>query len=122
VDPGGWRSTGTWQELLTRFAEEAGRDSPFVGVADPDQIDRFARTLGAEVRALPPIRAVRRAPPGELIGQLEQGLFSFTWQIEESARVDAGRRVRAWALDRFGALDEPRNFDFEIRWRAYHLP
>jgi hypothetical protein len=42
--------------------------------------------------------------------------------MQESERLEAGRRVRAWAAGRFGALDEPRGFDFEIRWRVYDLP
>jgi ubiquinone/menaquinone biosynthesis C-methylase UbiE len=122
VDPGGWRSAGSWQEMLVRFAEEAGLDSPFVGVAEPDDIDGFARGLGAHVRVLDPVPAVRTASSNEIIGQLERGVFSFTWDMQESQRLEAGRRVRAWAAGRFGSLDDPRGFDFEIRWRVYDLP
>jgi hypothetical protein len=78
--------------------------------------------LGAAVRPLPPIRGRELARPEERIEQLEGGIYSYTWRVDEEARHRGARAARRWAEERLGPLSEPRELPVEITYRAYDLP
>jgi hypothetical protein len=52
---------------------------------------------------------------------MESGVFSFTWSLDPSQMRAAGQRLREWAVDRYGSLDEVDDAQFTIPWRAYDL-
>jgi hypothetical protein len=70
---------------------------------------------------LGPVVEAEEVAIDELIRRLEEGVFSFTWQLDEETRTEAGPRVRAWAESRFGSLDRPRRHESRIAYRAYDL-
>lgn len=111
-----------WTELTERFAREAGAEMRRVTDDKQEAIDDAFASRGARVRRLPPIENRRTASWEEMIGNLEAGLYSWTWTLDEHTRRSAGERVRAWAEKEFGPLDETRDETRgEILWRAYDI-
>lgn len=123
VDVGG-DGRGVFRELHERFANEAGITADArPGASGAAAVDHELSTHGAVARPLPVVRALRRDKTYEqIIGDLEEGRFSNTWSVGESARRAAGAAVRAWAKTRFGALDQELEHELEITYRAYDLP
>jgi hypothetical protein len=58
----------------------------------------------------------------ELIDRLGDGIYSWTWSVDEDTRRRAANDLRAWAAAEFGPLDAPREGYGEIRYRAYDVP
>ena len=108
--------------LADRFRRAAGLPLTFPGTTTEEEVDAAMRELGAAVRPLSPVRAVLRIPPGEIVDRLAEGLYSFTWPLEEGPRRRAAEAVRAWAAESYGSLEEPVADVWEVRWRAYDLP
>jgi len=121
VDAGGW-GRGWWRQIQDRFCEEAGIPPRGRGLIRGREIDEIMASFGARVRRLGPIRAVEWGAIEERISRLEEGLYSFTWQMDDRSRREAARKVRAWAMERFGSLSEPRRSQGRIGYRAYDLP
>ncbi|TMK87014.1 MAG: class I SAM-dependent methyltransferase [Actinobacteria bacterium] len=122
IDVGNWGGKGEWATLRDRFCEEAGIRRPFVGTQDPAEVGEYMGSLGAACRVLPPIRETISVTAEEQISSLEEGLYSFTWQLDDQARRAAAARTRNWARDHMGPLDVPRRRVRRIVWRAYDLP
>lgn len=121
IDQGLGRNRQWWDAIQARFMAEVGAQRPFAGVDDPSEIDAAMEALGATSRLLPRVRGWASMPPEEAIEGIEQGLFSWTWDLTEDQLLRAGATTRAWARERFGALDRPRRRGWTIRWRAYDL-
>lgn len=121
VNLGGW-DHGVWRTIEERFVAEAGIDKPRPGATDPKEVDALMRRLGAAVRVLPDVVDNRRLSYGELIDRIEQGLYSFTWGVDEAARVRAAGVVRDWIASDVGPLDEVRDKLWIVSWRVYALP
>jgi SAM-dependent methyltransferase len=122
VDVGNWGGRGIWASLRDRFCQEAGIGRPFLGTQDPSAVDDHMRSLGARPRVSSPIPETITVTAEEQIASLEEGLYSFTWQLDDEARRAAAARTRAWARDHIGPLDLPRRRVRRIVWRAYDLP
>lgn len=121
IDLGGWGG-GPWKEIEGHFQKEAGIDRPRPGATDPSELDAAMGSLGAIYRELPEIRVTRTLDLGELLQRIENGVYSFTWHVDEAGRVRAARATRAWAEERFGDLDQPLEHELVVSWRAYDLP
>jgi hypothetical protein len=51
---------------------------------------------------------------------MEQGIYSFTWQLDEDARRAVAARTRVWAGRRW-SLEQPRRHRRRIVLRAYDV-
>jgi len=122
ADVGNWEGRGARAVLRDRFCREAGIDRPFPGTQDPAKVSAHMVLLGARLRALRPIYHTSVGTLEERIATMEQGVHSFTWQLDEGERRAAAARTRTWAERRFGALDRPRRARRRIVWYAYDLP
>lgn len=111
-------------ELFDRFVEEAGVERPWVGLGH-DQLDRihgWMRSRGARVRALEPVGEEVEEPLEAFVDGIRDGLYSWTWDVEERTRVEAADRVRSWAERELGPLDRARARQSEIAFWAYDVP
>jgi SAM-dependent methyltransferase len=111
------------REVAERFVAALGRASLTKGLdlRTPALLDQAFAALGAVPRALPPVPERSNASLGEFIGQMREGLHSWTWDVPEDDRRAAAEETRRWVLERFGTLDPPGSRDVAIEWRAYDL-
>jgi len=112
-----------WRELTERFIERVGRPS-FADAFDAWEsgaIQRAFREHGARSRPLPTITERVGQTLEEFLEQMEAGLHSWTWEVDDEVRRDAVSEVRAWALERWGSLDPPGARDVAIEWFAFDL-
>lgn len=107
-----------WTEITKRFRDAAGMRTAFTGVTD---LDAVAEQLGpgTTVTTLPDTIESRTYTPEELIERLEQGLYSFTWRLDEAARLEAGHEVREWAASEYGSLTAEVPSRYRIGWRVF---
>lgn len=120
IDLGGWGG-GPWKQVEKRFEREAGIDRPRPGATDPSELDEAMAALGAVYRALPEIRVMRTVDLGELLQRIENGVYSFTWHVDDAERVRAARATREWAEEHLGNLDQALEHELVVSWRAYDL-
>ena len=124
VDLGGPDDPVT-RQVEDRFGAAAGivaERRPGLSSGQAAELDERLAAAGCGLRSLPPVAVTRDAPLAEHIDRLEQGLYSWTWGIDEATRRRAADDVRAWASQEFGPLDEPLRRSSEIRYRAYDVP
>jgi ubiquinone/menaquinone biosynthesis C-methylase UbiE len=124
VDVGG-RDDPTLEELEKRFMDAAGMVAdarPGIASSRVEELHERLATAGCTRRELPPVTVARAESIADRIGWLEDGLFSWTWAIDDAARRRAAAETRAWAADELGPLDAPRELSHEIRCNAYDLP
>ena len=113
-----------WRELTERFIEQVGRPS-FADAFDAWEsgaIERAFQEHGAASRPLPTITERVGQTLGEFLEQMEAGMHSWTWEVDEETRRDAVAEIRVWALERWGSLDTPGGRDMAIEWFAFDLP
>jgi ubiquinone/menaquinone biosynthesis C-methylase UbiE len=120
VDIGGW-GRGWWKELQQRFCEEAGIAVHHVGVNEAGEVDDCMASVGGALRGVERVEVVETTTVEERIARLEAGLYSFTWRADEETRRAAAARVRRWAVDRYGPLDEEWNLEGAVAIRVYDL-
>jgi ubiquinone/menaquinone biosynthesis C-methylase UbiE len=113
-----------WRESTDRFIELVGEPSFFQGLTawDPATLDAEFERHGAHARSLPPIPERVQQTLEQFLGQMAEGLHSWTWEVEEGWRREAAAEVRRWAEERYGSLDPAGSRDVAIEWRAYDLP
>lgn len=112
-----------WREATDRFISLVGAPSFAGGLSawDPNEVDRAFEELGARGRSLAPIAERLPQTVGTFLDQMAEGLHSWTWEVDESARREAAADVERWVRDRYGSLDPPGSRDVAIEWRAYDL-
>ncbi len=124
VDRGGWSTL--LREIEGVFREVSGDRVQRPGLSHDDaaiiQLDEHMSGLGARPRDLPPVLDRRLMPIGPVIQMLRDNVFSWTWSLDAETHRRATEAAEAFAVERFGDLDEPRQIDAWIRWRAYDLP
>ena len=118
ADIGGW-GKDEWGAVARRFGEELEALRP--GVKDAEELDDAFLSFGARLRVLPVIEDRRVIRPGDLIDDLEAGLFSITWHSTPAELSRAAAATRRWAETTLGPLDRPVTVTAEISWRAYDL-
>lgn len=128
VRPGGvfLVSQGAWNliahvDVIEAFAAAAGMELLHTGLNHEAELDEVMRAAGAEPRDLVRIPDVRRGPLTDVLDRLRDGLYSFTWRVDEATRVRAAGAAAAYAAERYGDLNEPRDMSTEMYWRAYDL-
>jgi SAM-dependent methyltransferase len=123
VDPGGASQTEDESDQVEEeFARLAGYSNRRAGVEDAEEIDAEMESRGAVLRLLPAVTDEKKGSLEELIQNLEKGIYSTTWQVDDRALRDAGPSVRPWARERFGDLSEERSWEWIVQWRAYDVP
>jgi SAM-dependent methyltransferase len=121
--PGGVRGfgEGPWGEIAREFGSITGIERN-VGVSYINEIDDFMATIGIQGRDAGTTRYVIDSAPAEMIRRLRENVFSFTWLLEDDARLSAVKEVEERARLRYGDLERPHAHDVSHRWRAYDIP
>jgi SAM-dependent methyltransferase len=114
---------GPWEDIRQRFAAEAGVSADPAGISwgDYDLLGAVLASLGGTARPLPPLRVENDEPLGDFIDGIERNRYSWTWPVPDDTLHRAAPKVRGWAEERFGPLDEVYPFVFEVQWYAYDL-
>jgi SAM-dependent methyltransferase len=110
--------------IQQRFGEIVGASLDPVGLnwAEYQPLDAEMAGQGATLRILPPVHEVWEDALGEFLDGVEQGRYSWTWQVPDDVRRRVTAELRPWAAERFGPLDETRRSTLPQVWRAYDLP
>jgi SAM-dependent methyltransferase len=110
--------------IRARFSEITGLSTDPVGLmwGNHGALDAELERLGARVRVLPSIPEEEQETLGWFLDSIEEGRWSWTWQVPEQARRNAVRELRPWVEDRYGPLDRIEENEVERVWRAYDLP
>jgi SAM-dependent methyltransferase len=113
-----------WREVTARFVELFGRPSFARGLdmRDLSLLDAAFAGVGGVARSFAPIPERVGTSLETFLGQMADGLHSWTWDVPDGRRREIAAQVRGWALERFGSLDPPGSRDVAIEWRAYDLP
>lgn len=111
-----------WEDMTAQFRKEARLPDHFPGFTRSDEIDHAMADLGARRRDLERVPERKPRTAREIADLMESGKFSFTWNVDEETLREAGQHLRAWAVERYGSLDEVDEHSFTIPWRAYDLP
>jgi ubiquinone/menaquinone biosynthesis C-methylase UbiE len=122
VNHGGFSGVGiemrhTMQELLGRRLPAAGLDWH-----SPSELEQELSRVGATHHELPRYVEHTDEPLAVSVEGIEEGRFSWLWDLGEDERRAAARQLRRWAEERYGALDAPHPHDTEVVWHAYDLP
>jgi len=114
---------GERAEIQQRFADLVGISLDPVGLrwGDFELLDRTMEQLGAAPRLLPAVHEGDTEPLDHFLEGIEGNRYSWTWTVDDEARLGALEVLRPWAEERFGPLDEPRPHEHATRWRAYDL-
>ncbi|HEV2757752.1 MAG TPA: class I SAM-dependent methyltransferase [Actinomycetota bacterium] len=128
VEPGGTLlvSQGAWNvvafpDVIEVFSKAGGLEMRHPGVNEEAELDEAMITVGAVPRDLVTIHDSRRGTLAAMIDSLRDGLYSFTWPLDEETRGAAADAAAAYAEKEHGPLDEERDIPTEMRWRAYDL-
>ena len=110
---------GDWRAIFRHASEQLGITRPRVGLTNVAEFDTLLTGLGASVRPLAPVHILRRQPLADALTELETQMHSWTWDIPPDSMRAAVATTREWAASRFGDLDETRDVEAVINWRAY---
>jgi ubiquinone/menaquinone biosynthesis C-methylase UbiE len=117
-------SEGPWQEIGDHLDCHIGETARRVGLdfhRGPELDDAMAG-LGAHVRRLPPVWQESELTMDRYFGEVEAGVFSWTWNVPPELLADAVEETKTWAAERFGDFDRVLEPRFASVWRAYDLP
>lgn len=124
VDVGG----GIYDELDVvdeHFGAAAGRtfdERPGLTRGRLPELEEYAIAAGCVRRDLAPVVSRSESTIERRISGLEQGLYSWTWDVEPATLRRAGEETRVWAAANVGSLDEDRVLTTEIRYVAFDVP
>lgn len=121
VSQGAW-SVVAFPDVIEAFTDAAGVAMRHVGVNDEEELDEAMEAAGAAGRDLATIRDSRRGTLRTMVDSLREGLYSFTWPLDDATRGVAADAAAVYAEETYGPLDEDRDMPTEMRWRAYDLP
>ena len=116
VEIGGWDAA---LRLDTMFCEFAGIPARHHGLNDIADLDDHMRTHGFVRKDLGEVPDRDTGTIEDIIKRYERGTYSFTWSVPEEARLEAGKKLREWAIAEHGSLTEQRNFAWTLRPRIY---
>ena len=116
-------SEGPWQEIGDHLDARIGATARRVGLDfhRGAELDDAMAATGARARELPTVWQESELTMERYFGEVEAGVFSWTWNVSSDLLADAVAETKAWAAGRFGNFGrilEPR---FASVWRAYDL-
>lgn len=127
VEPGGvllvsqgWWGLVAYVDVIEAYTEAAGIELRHVGLNHEEELD--AALPDATPRELVRLEGTQTMTLGEMVGRLQEGLYSFTWGLDLAARNRGADAAAAFAEETYGSLEEPRAIPQEMYWRAYDLP
>lgn len=114
---------GPWQEVNDRLEEQIGEAARRVGIESEDhaELDALVAEQGGRHREVPTLWQSSDLTLERYLREVEQGLYSWTWNVPPEALRRAVDRARAWAVDRFAGLEVVLEDRFPVVWRAYDL-
>jgi SAM-dependent methyltransferase len=118
----GDKGGGAWDDLWEVYGLAAKLDKENIGVRDPDEVHRLLLEKGARERPVQGFTETRTWRFGEIIGMLEDGIFSATWRTDDEGRRVGAEAARQWVTEQGHALSDTFETHREIQWRAYELP
>jgi ubiquinone/menaquinone biosynthesis C-methylase UbiE len=109
------------REVGEAFQRATGIERQFPGLlrTDAERFDAVVEELGWTSHDVPPISDVQSRSLEELIRELEDGVWSWTWDLSEEERHEAAAATREEIRERYGDLDTPRTFESRIGMRSY---
>lgn len=115
---------GPWEEVEDRLEGAAGPGSrrPGLEATDHGLLGDTLWRLGARYRELPRVWEESDRTLEAYFHEVEEGVFSWTWNVPPDRLAAAVDATRAWASERFGSLDEILEPRYPIVWRAYDAP
>jgi SAM-dependent methyltransferase len=116
VEIGGWDAA---LRLDTMFCVFAGIEPRHLGLNDIGDLDDHLGTHGFVRRDLDEVHDKDTGTIEDIIKRYERGTYSFTWRVPEETRLEAGKKLREWAIAEHGSLTEERNFAWTLRPRIY---
>jgi SAM-dependent methyltransferase len=119
----GIRDTGVWSEIDGQLEGRLGVHARRVGLEPEDvaELDAEIERFGGRVRELPLLWQQSELTLERYFDETAEGIYSWTWDIDAGELADAIATTSAWALERFGRLDEVLEPRFPIAWRAYDV-
>jgi SAM-dependent methyltransferase len=119
----GHRDTGPWREVDDRLEAEIGDRTRHVGLNPEDVADLDAEVArrGGVSRDVPPLWQESDLTVERSLDDIASGVYSWTWNVDPGVLERGIANVRAWALERFGRLDEVLEPRYAIQWRAYDV-
>jgi hypothetical protein len=103
------------------FHRATGIERQFPGLlrTDAERFDAVVEEVRWTSHDVPPISDVQSRSLEELIRELEDGVWSWTWDLTEQQRHDAAEQTRREIRERYGDLDAPRTIESRIGVRSY---
>src|SRR4051812_20391786 len=103
-------------EVGAAFQRATGIERQFPGLlrTDADRFDTVVQQLGWTPHDVPLIADVQSRSLEQLIAELEDGVWSWTWDLTEQQRHDAAEQTRREIRERYGDLDAPRTIESRI--------
>jgi len=97
-------SEGPWQEIGDHLDARIGETARRVGLdfSRGADLDDAMAALGARVRELPTVSEESELTMERYFGEVEAGVYSWTWNVPPDLLADALAETRAWAAERFG--------------------
>jgi SAM-dependent methyltransferase len=130
VEPGGVvivqlgnGSPGREGEIRRRCCDMVGvsEKPPGLNWGDTSTLDGAMSALGCDLRLLGPLRDESTERVSDFLDEVERGVYSWTWPIDEASRRETVAAIRPWAEDRWGPLDQEITVVQETYWRAYDV-
>ena len=120
----GHKDTGPWREIDEHLEAELDQDrSRHVGLDPEDvgELDAEVARLGGAFREIPLVWQESDLTIERSLDELSSGVYSWTWDVDPRELERAIANTRAWALQRFGRIDEVLEPRFPHVWRAYDV-
>jgi SAM-dependent methyltransferase len=115
---------GPWQEVGDHLEDRVGAGVQRVGLHPKDvaDLDSAISALGGRLRELPYVWQSSELTLAQYLREVGDRVYSWTWTVDDQTLAEAVDRTRAWAIERYGSLDEVLEARAPIAWRAYDLP
>jgi SAM-dependent methyltransferase len=115
---------GPWQEVGDHLEDRVGAGVQRVGLHPKDvaDLDSAISALGGRLRELPYVWQSSELTLAQYLREVRDRVYSWTWTVDDHTLAEALDRTRAWAIERYGTLDEVLEPRSPIAWRAYDLP
>ncbi len=116
-------SPGRQGEIRRRCCGLVGlsEQPPGLNWGDTQTLDGAMAALGCGLRLLGPVRHEHRERLSDYLDEVDAGMYSWTWRIDEAVRREAVAAIRSWAEERWGPLEQEITVTTEAFWRAYDV-
>jgi ubiquinone/menaquinone biosynthesis C-methylase UbiE len=112
------------QEVGNAFQRAVGIERRFPGLlgSEMPRFEDATTSMRWMLRFLPEVQDAQERTIEELIAELEDGTWSWTWDLTPEERREAAAVTRDEMRARFGDIEAPRTFESRIGFRTYRTP